>query len=539
MTIKIITTLNNIFFWIAISFYVLAAYVMRQSGLNPNSLWLDDQWVATLIKNESWIDILSIHAPVPVGFLIIIKFFHSIINDPELSLQIFPFLCGLIQIPIIAILGKQLTKKHSIGLLMAFLLVCSPEISTYSLRVKSYTLDSLITICLILAQVSWLKNNNFIHYRRFCIISTVAIFFSFTSVLVSFILINISVVLDYAKVKKTKYIFTYTIGYNILIFLSYYFLIRHQSNPITKEYWATAFLNLKEFKPFVAFITNNFSSIFTNSIHPDLHYILALFPIGLICLILNKYTRNIGIFVIAYYFVFLALSGLQIYPMGGVRTDIFSYPVVIIMVGLGCNMTIIHCIELLLKIVRGSREVNSVIQLNYLLKFADFIFLLTVILCSMCFISTRINDRYSYVSNEDKKAVLYLNDNLPDNSGLIIYPHAMWAMGYYGRWEYDNIYGLKNNVGVGHNFDTHLKRDNTLNFSTLIDGMSFEKNYKIYTDIINKFLENELDNIFLIITSPSGIILNPILSAIDVYNYKIVEVVQFHPHSIIRHYRRN
>ena len=539
MTIKIITTLKNIIFWIAISFYVLAAYVMRQSGLNPNSLWLDDQWVATLIKTETWIDILTIHAPVPVGFLIIIKFFHSIINDPELSLQIFPFLCGLIQIPIIAILGKQLSKRHSIGLIMAFFLVFSPEISTYSLRVKSYTLDSLITICLILAQVSWLKNNNFIHYSRFCIISSVAIFFSFTSVLVSFILINISVVLNYIKRKNTNNIFIYTIGYNIFIFLSYYFLLRHQSNPMTKEYWAMEFINLKEYNPFIAFINNNFLSIFTNSIHPDLNYLLALFPIGLICLILNKYTRNIGIFVIAYYFVFLALSGLQIYPMGGVRTDIFSYPVVIITIGLGCNMLIIRCSEFLVKIVRRGGNVISMIQLNNFLKFTDVIFLLTVILCSSWFISTKISDRYSYVSNEDKKAVLYLNDNLPDNSGLIIYPHAMWAMGYYGKWEYDNIFGLKNNVGVGHNFDTHLKRDNTLNFSTLIGGISFEKNIKIYTDIINTFLENELDNIFLIITSPSGIILNPILSAIDVYNYKIVEVVQFHPHSIIRHYRRN
>ena len=142
MIIKNITTLNKFVFWIAISFYMLVAFVMRQSGLNPNSLWLDDQWVATLIKSESLIDILTIQVPVSVGFLIIIKFFYSIINDPELSLQIFPFLCGLIQIPIIAILGKQLTNKYSIGLIMALFLVFSPEISTYSLRVKSYTLDS-------------------------------------------------------------------------------------------------------------------------------------------------------------------------------------------------------------------------------------------------------------------------------------------------------------------------------------------------------------------------------------------------------------
>ncbi len=245
MIIKKITTLNNIAFWLAISFYVLVAYVMRQSGLNPNSLWLDDQWVATLIKSESWIDILTIQAPVSVGFMIIIKFFHLIINDPEFSLQIFPFLCGLIQIPIIAILGKQLTNKYSIGLIMAFFLVFSPEISTYSLRVKSYTLDSLITICLILAQVSWFKNNKFFQYNRFCIFSSLALFFSFTSVLVSFILVNLPVVMNYIKEKNTKNIITYTIGYNIFLFLVYYYLLRHQSNPMAKEYCSTEFIKLK------------------------------------------------------------------------------------------------------------------------------------------------------------------------------------------------------------------------------------------------------------------------------------------------------
>ena len=120
MFIKQNTTLNNIVFWLTILFYVLVAYVMRQSGLDPNSLWLDDQWVASLIKSEPLPEILTVHVPLTIGFLIITIFFYSIINDPEFSLQIFPFLCGLIQIPLIAILGKQLTNMHSICLIMVF-----------------------------------------------------------------------------------------------------------------------------------------------------------------------------------------------------------------------------------------------------------------------------------------------------------------------------------------------------------------------------------------------------------------------------------
>lgn len=539
MIIKKNTTLNNIVFWLTILFYVLVAYVIRQSGLDPNSLWLDDQWVASLIKSESLTDILTVHVPVPIGFLIIIKFFYSIINDPEFSLQIFPFLCGLIQIPLIAILGKQLTNKHSIGLIMAFFLVFSPELSIYSLRVKPYTLDSLITICLILAHVSWLKYNKFTHYNQFCIIAIFALFFSFTSIIASFILVNLSAVMKYIKDKSIKNIIVQTTGYNISIFLVYYFLIRHQSNPMMKAYWSKEFIYLKEFKHFISFISNNFISVFTNSIHPNLQYFLALVPIGLICLLLNKYMRNFGIFVIAYYFTFLMLAGLQIYPMGGVRTDIFSYPVGIITIGLGVHMVVKYGNEGLIKIIRHSRNVSTMIQFNKILKYSDIIFLTTIIICSIMFINSRINDRYYYVDNEDKYAVYYLNDNLPDNSGLIIYPHAMWAMGYYGRWETENIYGYLNNVGVSHNFDTHLKRDHTFNNSTLIDGISLEKNIVEYTNIISKFLENDINSIFLIITSPNGIILNPILSSFDAYNYKVVEVIQFHPHSIIRHYRRN
>ena len=202
-------------------------------------------------------------------------------------------------------------------------------------------------------------------------------------------------------------------------------------------------------------------------------------------------------------------------------------------------MVIIHSNECLIKLVRRSRNVIAMIQLRNLLKYTDIILILTVLLPSTLFINTRVNDRYYYVSNEDKKAVYYLNDNLPDKSGLIIYSHAMWAIGYYGKWKFENIFGSQNNVGMAHNFDTHLKRNNTLNFSTLIDGISFEKNINKYTKIINEYLEKDLKNIFLIITSPNRTILNPILSAIDTHNYKIVEVIQFHPHSIVRHYRRN
>ena len=232
----------------------------------------------------------------------------------------------------------------------------------------------------------------------------------------------------------------------------------------------------------------------------------------LLLLLLGKTNIRFGIFVVLFYFLFLVLSGLRVYPIRGIRTDIFSYPVVIIMIGLGFNMVIIHSNECLIKLVRRSRNVITMIQLNNLLKCTDIMFILAVILCSTWFINTRVNDRYYYVSNEDKKAVYYLNDNLPDNSGLIIYPHAMWAVGYYGRWATENIYGYRNNVGVGHNFDTHIKRSNTLNFSTMIDGNIFTNAPNKNIKIVNEYLKDDMNDIYLLITSPNGKILNPIIS---------------------------
>ena len=76
------------------------------------------------------------------------------------------------------------------------------------------------------------------------------------------------------------------------------------------------------------------------------------------------------------------------------------------MIGLGFNMVIIHSNECLIKLVRRSRNVIAMIQLNNLLKCTDIMFILAVILCSTWFINTRVNERYYYVSNEEIKSSL-------------------------------------------------------------------------------------------------------------------------------------
>ena len=69
------------------SLAALAAF-QRWPGLNPSSLYLDDQWAASLIKAGSpgiWWEIMP---QIPLGFLLIIKALFHAGGRTDLSLQI-------------------------------------------------------------------------------------------------------------------------------------------------------------------------------------------------------------------------------------------------------------------------------------------------------------------------------------------------------------------------------------------------------------------------------------------------------------------
>ena len=79
----------------AVSILTAWAAVFRSSGLNPPTLWNDDVWVASLTRLDSVVDALLVPTAVPPAFLSALWVTHRIVPDPELALQLVPFMCAL------------------------------------------------------------------------------------------------------------------------------------------------------------------------------------------------------------------------------------------------------------------------------------------------------------------------------------------------------------------------------------------------------------------------------------------------------------
>lgn len=150
-------------------------------GFDPDSLWLDDQWVASLLKLPKWTDLFLIRAATPIGFSMILRVMSILFEDKEWPLQLVPLICFYLQIPILAFLATRISGKRTIGLLTALLITLSPHMNNYAICVKQYTCESFIISLLLWCSLPWLCTRQYKRFIFLCVFASFALFFSFTS----------------------------------------------------------------------------------------------------------------------------------------------------------------------------------------------------------------------------------------------------------------------------------------------------------------------------------------------------------------------
>jgi hypothetical protein len=211
------------FFLIGTVIFVLLSFYLRKTGLNPQSLWLDDAWVALAGKVSNFEQLRTIIGSSPIGFALLIKVLHSVIHDPEISVQILPFFSGLILIPFLGIVLKKVTGNVYLALSGSFIISISPPIALYSIRVKQFTFDALmvtffllISVCILGQKKSVKEDKKFIFL---CLSSLLLGVFSYTSLFFSGILIGVLFLKDLFLVHKKKRKLDYKKIYVFILYL--------------------------------------------------------------------------------------------------------------------------------------------------------------------------------------------------------------------------------------------------------------------------------------------------------------------------------
>jgi hypothetical protein len=312
---------------------VLIALVRRSSGLDPASLWLDDQWVALALRHASLAQIYALHIPTPIGWSALAKLVVSVSPDPEWPLQIVPFAMGLLSIPLFCwVAGRVVSQPLALGL-ACLLVTCHPVAELYATRVKHYSLDLVIGIGLLGLSVVALQRPSARRLAGLAVVSLAASVVSFASLFTSLCCLH-ALTLDKllrARVEPLQrsaardYVLI-TLGFDAGVGALYAVYFAQQSSPAMKTFWQKYFLHFDSLHSVAMFFWRSVLGFAMQAVSAWLIVLLVLVGFGVCALARDAVLRPLVWAFAALIAASLLAAALQVYPMGVERTSLFAYP---------------------------------------------------------------------------------------------------------------------------------------------------------------------------------------------------------------------
>ena len=135
-------------------------------------------------------------APIHVapGPLVVWRWMYALFPDPEWSLQLMPFVCGIAAIPLMALVAWRLTGDTAVALVAGAVTSLVQLLAHYTVFVHQYTLEAVITALFLLAATRLVRDGTEVDARRFrrvALAGGIATFFSVPAVFVTFPVVNL------------------------------------------------------------------------------------------------------------------------------------------------------------------------------------------------------------------------------------------------------------------------------------------------------------------------------------------------------------
>lgn len=156
----------------------------------------------------------------------------------------------------------------------------------------------------------------------------VAAFFSVASLLVSFPIVHLGAA--YAGPRRSP-ILWWTLAYDLAI-LSLVVFYSNRSSILTREWFSEHFMPLDSFGAAVGFLALRGRDLLEGSM-PDgvALWLLPFVAVGALWLLARRQTRYLGLVSTGIYAAIVVSSALELYPLGLPRTDVFTFPVGILL----------------------------------------------------------------------------------------------------------------------------------------------------------------------------------------------------------------
>ncbi len=409
---------------LAVAAITLQAWISRLPGWNPESLWADDLTYGAVIRSHDLWGMIAAPIHVAPGPLVIWRVLYSLLPDPEWSLQLLPFACGIAAIPIMGLVVRKLTGDDSLAVAASALTALNPLLAHYTVFVHQFPFDFVVTALLLLAAATLCTDEIDVDPKRLgwiALAGGAAVFFSVTSVFTSFATVNLGAVLAarrwFEDRRRTGRILLTAGAYDVAVLAGYFFL-RDRSNAMVRDYFATGFVPLDSVGTAWNALVANGRQMLELGLpswsdvelwNPaTVSWPLPFLGLGFAWLLARRSTRFFGLVVASFYAAFATASALGVYPMGTGRPDIFSFPVAIALFAAGIHVS------------------TAALPRAGLFR----------LIAAAVVVATAVANplRAEYWDVDDVHLVDALESQLQPDDGLVISPSGAFLVAFYGRW---------------------------------------------------------------------------------------------------------
>ena len=147
--------------WVAVLVLTLLSLALRVFAIEHDSLWFDEA-ATHLCISIPILDLITGRVVLDLGnpplYWILGGAWSTLFGDSEAGLRSFPALCGILTVPFLALLGRQLISPK-VGLWGAFLLAISPTAIELSNEARPYSLVGLLAVVATWSFVRWVEKN--------------------------------------------------------------------------------------------------------------------------------------------------------------------------------------------------------------------------------------------------------------------------------------------------------------------------------------------------------------------------------------------
>lgn len=391
----------------AIAFLLLLGGVLlRLPQLDPQSLWIDDAWVALVSKAGTWQDAVRMSLTSPVFGVLMHKWF-SVVGFSNLKAQLPAFMCGISLPPVMYLSLRQIGLKRLPALVPALAIVGSPAHVVYSDRVKQYTLDAWSSFVIMMGAIKLLRDpTRSWRWWVLCLLSLIGTILSAPCALVA----GSGFLAGWHVLWRQRREFLSTACFPTVVFgcVSLFWwktMLRPAVNEQLQQYWVDYYVSFQDG------LLSAGESIGR-----------ALFHIGDGSLPFGK----LSIFLIIWGYVFLfrkkshlrflflfpplvafLAAALKLSPIGTFRTDIYLYVPIVMALGFVASEMTIKRQRLLVYVM--------------------------VIACSLLPL-WRLDP---YPAEDIASLVPIIEEGAQEDEAVVLYPASSWPFALYSNWEVD------------------------------------------------------------------------------------------------------